>query len=79
MSNKEQKPVSKQEGELSEQQLDSVSGGQEVIKLEKITVTAKREPPQQVVKLDKVVVTAKREPPLSGTQIASTDSGTKKN
>ena len=79
MSNKEQKPVANPEGELSEQQLDSVSGGQQVIKLEKITVTAKREQPQQMVKLDKVVVTGKREPPLSGTQIASTEGATKKN
>lgn len=72
MSNKEQKPVSRPDGEISDQQLDSVSGGQQVVKLEKITVTAKREQPQQqqVVKLDKVVVTAKREP-LAGTQIAS--------
>ena len=71
MSNKEQKPVSQPDGEISDQQLDSVSGGQQVVKLEKITVTAKREQPQQqVVKLDKVVVTAKREP-LAGTQIAS--------
>ena len=80
MSNKERKPVVQPEGELSEQQLDSVSGGQEVVKLGKITVTAKREHPQQVVKLDKVTVTAKREPPLSGTQIASADqAGSKKN
>ena len=80
MSNKEQKPVVQQEGELSEQQLDSVSGGQQVIKLEKITVTAKREQPQQVVKLDKVVVTAQREKPsLAGTQIASAEGATKKN
>jgi hypothetical protein len=79
MSNKEQKPVANPEGELSEQQLDSVSGGQQVIKLEKITVTAKREQPQQIAKLDKVVVTAKREPPLSGTQIASAEGVTKKN
>lgn len=48
--------------ELSEQQLDGVAGGQEVRKLDKITVTAKRPSGQQdVVKLDKVVVTAKRE------------------
>lgn len=79
MSNKEQKPVAQPEGELSEQQLDSVSGGQEIVKLEKITVTARREQPQQVVKLDKVVVTAKREQPLAGTQVASADGSTKKN
>ena len=79
MSNKEQKPVVQPEGELSEQQLDSVSGGQQIVKLEKITVTAKREQPQQVVKLDKVTVTAKRESPLSGTQVASADLVSKKN
>ncbi|MGE0355405.1 MAG: hypothetical protein AB7P08_00685 [Burkholderiales bacterium] len=80
MSNKDQKPAVQPEGELSEQQLDSVSGGQQIVKLEKITVTAKREQPQQVVKLDKVTVTAKREPPLSGTQIASAEgASTKKN
>jgi hypothetical protein len=75
MSNTDQKPVAQPEGELSEQQLDSVSGGQQVVKLEKITVTAKREQPQQVVKLDKVTVTGKREP----TQIASAEGVTKKN
>jgi hypothetical protein len=79
MSNQNQKPVANAEGELSEDQLDSVSGGQQVVKLEKITVTAKRDQPQQVAKLDKVVVTAKREPPLSGTQIASAEGLTKKN
>jgi hypothetical protein len=80
MSNKEQKPVVQPEGELSDQQLDSVSGGQEVVKLGKITVTAKREQPQQVVKLDKVIVTAKRESPLAGAQVASADPvATKKN
>ena len=79
MSNKDQKPATQPEGELSDQQLDNVSGGQQVVKLEKITVTAKREQPQNVVKLDKVTVAAKREPPLSGTQIASADGATKKN
>lgn len=77
MTTKDQKPVATQD-ELSEQQLDSVSGGQQIVKLEKITVTAKREQPQQVVKLDKVVVTAKREPPLAGTQIASAEGATTK-
>ena len=79
MSNQEQKSVIHSEGELSEQQLDSVAGGQQVVKLEKITVTAKREQPQQMVKLDKMTVTAKRESPLAGTQIASLDTGTKTN
>jgi hypothetical protein len=79
MSNKEQKPISTSEGELSEQQLDSVSGGEDVVKLGKITVTAKRDQPQQLVKLDKMTVTAKRESTLAGAQIASLDTGTKKN
>ena len=77
MSNNEKKPVAHPEGELSDQQLDSVSGGQQVVKLEKITVTAKREQPQNVVKLDKVTVTAKRDAP--STQVASADGLTKKN
>jgi hypothetical protein len=76
---KKEKPIVQPEGEITEQQLDSVSGGQQVVKLEKITVTAKREQPQQVVKLDKVTVTAKREPPLSGTQIASATGKTSTN
>ena len=70
---KKQKP---QQDELSDQQLDKVAGGQEVVKLGKIVVTASRSEaqPQQVVKLDKVVVTAKREKPdLTGSQLASAD------
>ena len=77
MNTNDQKPVAKPEDELSEQQLDSVSGGQQIVKLEKITVTAKREQPQQVVKLDKVTVTAKREQP--SVQVASADGSVKKN
>ena len=77
MSNNEKKPVAQPEGELSDQQLDSVSGGQQIVKLEKITVTAKREQPQNVVKLDKVTVTAKRDAP--STQVASAEGLTKKN
>lgn len=74
------KKIVNAEGELSESDLDKVAGGQEVVKLGKITVTAKREEPQQVVKLDKVVVTAKREPSdASGTQVAQASTGTKKN
>jgi hypothetical protein len=70
---KKQKP---QQGELTDQQLDKVAGGQEVVKLGKITVTASRSEaqPQQVVKLDKVVVTAKREKAdLSGSQLAAAE------
>ncbi|MBL0141661.1 MAG: hypothetical protein IPP91_06230 [Betaproteobacteria bacterium] len=79
MSRNDHRSVVQAQGEISDEQLDSVSGGQQVVKLEKITVTAKREPPTQVVKLDKVVVTAKREPPLDGTQIASTNGKSKTN
>ncbi len=80
MANRDQKPASHPEGELSESDLDKVAGGQEVVKLGKITVTAKREEPQQVVKLEKVVVTAKREQTgTSGTQVAQAGTDTKKN
>ena len=80
MANRDQKPASHPEGELSESDLDKVAGGQEVVKLGKITVTAKREEPQQVVKMEKIVVTAKREQTgTAGTQVAQTDAGTKKN
>ena len=80
MTNKEKQQLAGQpEGEISEEQLDSVAGGQQVVKLEKITVVAQREQPQQVVKLDKVVVTAKREPPLAGAQVASATSKSKTN
>ncbi|HSJ96141.1 MAG TPA: hypothetical protein VLC53_03650 [Myxococcota bacterium] len=63
----------KHDGELSEQQLDGVSGGQEVVKMGRIEVTAKRLPPeQQVVKMEPIVVTAQRDKPdASGTKIAS--------
>lgn len=79
MSKKDQVPATPSEGEISDQQLDRVSGGQEVVKLGKITVTAKREEPQQVVKLGKVTVTAKREPPLAGSQIAAATPKSKSN
>ena len=54
----------KHEGELSEDQLDGVSGGQEVRKMETIVVTAKRLPPEpKVVKMETITVTASREKP----------------
>jgi len=60
MSNKDKK----QQGELSEEQLDGVSGGQEVRKMETIVVTAKRLPPEpKVVKMETITVTASRERP----------------
>ena len=78
MSTKEK---TKQEGELSEQQLDKVAGGQEVRKMETIVVTAKRLPQEQkVVKMETIVVTAQREKSdIAGTRLAQTDSKTKKN
>ena len=78
MSTKEK---TKHEGELSEQQLDKVAGGQEVRKMETIVVTAKRLPPEQkVVKMETIVVTAQREKSdIAGTRLAQTDSKTKKN
>ena len=65
----------KQEGELSEQQLDGVAGGQEVKKMGTIVVEAKRLPPEpKVVKMETIQVTASREKPDStgaGIQTAS--------
>ena len=68
----------KHEGELSEQQLDGIAGGQqEVVKMGTIVVEGKREKPQakgQVVKMETIVVTAQREKPdMSGTKIAQND------
>jgi hypothetical protein len=68
MSNKDQ---IQQEGEISEQQLDSVSGGQQVVKMEKITITATRLPAEQAAAPAKPVVTAQKD---KATQIASADS-----
>ena len=78
MSTKEK---TKQDGELTEQQLDKVAGGQEVRKMETIVVTAKRvKPEDKVVKMETIVVTAQREKPdLAGTKLAQTDAKTKKN
>jgi hypothetical protein len=60
MSNKDKQ----QQGELSEEQLDGVSGGQEVRKMGTIVVEAKRLPPEpKVVKMETITVTASRERP----------------
>ena len=77
MSQKDKKPG---DGELSEQQLDKVAGGQEVRKMETIVVTAQRpHPEQKVVKMDTIVVTAQRDKPdLAGTKVASADVKTHK-
>jgi hypothetical protein len=78
MSNKGKK----QDGELSEQQLDRISGGQqEVVKMGTIVVEAKRLPPEpKVVKMETITVTAKREKhDTSGTQVAAVGTTTKKN
>jgi len=71
----------KQEGELSEQQLDGVAGGQEVKKMGTIVVEAKRLPPEQkVVKMETITVTASREKPdVAGTKIASVSVAKKNN
>jgi len=76
MSKKDQKPVS-HDGELSDQQLDKVAGGQEVRKMETLVVSAKREKPE-VVKMGRIEVSAKRDKE-SSTQVASAEAGTKKN
>ena len=69
------------QGELSDKDLDKVSGGQEVRKMETIVVTAKRLPPdQKVVKMETITVTASREKAdMSGAQLAQVDSKNKKN
>ena len=73
------KEKSRHDGELSEQQLDKVAGGQEVRKMGTIEVTAKREP-QKVVKMDTIVVTAQRDKPdIAGTKLAQADVKSKKN
>ena len=67
------------DGELSDQQLDGVSGGQEVRKMETIVVTAKRLPPeQQVVKMETITVTASRDKPDTGGANVQTASVQKK-
>ena len=78
MSNKDKK---QQQGELSEEQLDGVSGGQEVRKMETIVVTAKKPanfvakaPEPEVVKMETIQVTAKRERlDAAGTRLAAVD------
>jgi hypothetical protein len=77
MTNKNQNP----EGELSEEQLEGVAGGQDVVKMEKITVTAKKPanfvaagPAPEVVKMETIQVTARREKPdAAGTRLAAVD------
>jgi hypothetical protein len=68
------------DGELSEQQLDRISGGQDVHKMGTIVVTAKREQPhEKVVKMETIVVTAQRDKPdPAGAQLASADVKSKK-
>jgi hypothetical protein len=56
----------KKQGELSEEQLEGVSGGQEVKKMGTIVVEAKRLPPEpKVVQMETITVTASREKPDS--------------
>ena len=54
----------KQQGELSDDQLEGVAGGQEVRKMGTIVVEAKRLPPEpKVVKMETITVTASRDKP----------------
>ena len=74
------------DGELSDQQLEDVAGGQDVVKMEKIVVTAKKPanfvaaaPEATPVKMETIQVTAKRErPDAAGTRLAAVDSRGKK-
>lgn len=78
MSKKDTRP----QGELSDEQLDGVSGGQEVRKMETITVTAKKPanfvaaaPDAEVVKMETITVVAKRDKnDAAGTRLAAVDS-----
>jgi len=81
MNTKENQPVAPQDGELSEQQLDRIAGGQEVHKMGTIVVEAKREPAHaKVVKMETIVVTAQRDKnELAGAQLAVADTKSKKN
>ena len=77
MSKKDTRP----QGELSDEQLDGVAGGQEVKKMETITVTAKRPanfvaaaPESDVVKMETITVVAKRDKnDAAGTRLAAVD------
>lgn len=73
MAKKDGKTPNAHNGELSEQQLDRISGGQEVRKMGTIVVTAKREQPDpKVVKMETIVVTAEREKhDAAGTRLAA--------
>jgi hypothetical protein len=70
------------DGELSEQQLDRISGGhEEVRKMGTIEVTAKRlhpEPQPKVVKMETITVTAQRDKPETTTRLAGVTGGQKK-
>jgi hypothetical protein len=82
MSKKDRKNnTGARDGELSEQQLDRIAGGQEVRKMETIVVTAKRPQPEaKVVKMETIVVTAQRDKPdLAGTKLAEADPKSRKN
>jgi len=70
----------KDQGELSDQQLDRVSGGTEVRKMGTIVVEARRQPEPKVVKMETIVVTAKREKhDAGGTQVAGVTGSKAKN
>ena len=73
------KKTESKDGELSEQQLDRVAGGQEVVKMGTINVVAKREKPEQakVVKMETIQVTASRDKPETTTRLAGVTPGKK--
>lgn len=75
MSKNDVKKPGNRDGELSEQQLDRIAGGQDVRRMETIVVTAKHSaPPPKVVKMETIVVTAQRDKPdLAGTKLAASD------
>jgi hypothetical protein len=69
----------KQQGELSEEQLEGVAGGQEVKKMGTIVVEAKRLPPEpKVVKMETITVVASRDKPDVGGAGVQTAGVTKK-
>ena len=81
------KKTQQNDGELTDKQLDGVAGGQEVRKMEKIVVTAKRPanfvaaaPEPEVVKMETIQVSAKRDrSDAAGTRLAAVDARSKKN
>ena len=85
ISNQSTRPgLGEHDGEVGDSDLDAVSGGQAslpVQKMDTIVVTASRMPAStaSVQKMDPITVTAAKLPPdLSGTQVASASTPSKK-